>query len=233
MKQKLPKSWKDITLSQYAAIYDLTQEQPDPNNSFWELEQQCHLLSEITGIPYQTLYASTPVSEVKRLYKKVSFISAPPKSDPVQVFKMGGYKWHVQHDITKLSASAYIDLTEYSKEPHNLVQNAHNVLALFCTPYKFNWLKLKWQKVEMDAKVKGELLQSCPVSVAYPLTVFFCNLWNDLIKDMVPYLNTIYQTMKTEADELMTEQAASMNSAGGSSRSIISRDTTERNGITS
>ena len=50
-------------------------------------------------------------------------------------------------------------------------------------------------------KDKYEKLKHCPVSVAYPLSVFFCNLFNNLIASIPDsLLNESKQLMKEAQD---------------------------------
>lgn len=228
MKPKLPKSWKDITLEQYADIYDITQQKPDTSNPFWELDQHCQLLSVVTGDPYDKLI-DLQTAEIKKRFRAISFLSTPPAEKQIRSFRTGGYRWHVNYDITRGTASQYIDISELSKETHNLIHNAPQIMAVYCEPTRFNPIKLKWEPVEMSHSDKVELLKRCPVSVAYPLTVFFCKVWKNLISNTGGYLS---QMLSTIQKELQQEAATSMTAAGGSSHSTIYQTTTELSGTT-
>lgn len=216
-KPKLPKSWNDITLEQYGDIYDITQQPPVKGDPFWEVEQNCKVLSVITGEPFDKLYGETPTIEIKHRYRQIAFIATPPSSRPIQKFKLGKFKWFVQYEINKLPASKYIDLRGLTKESENIIYNAPALISIFCTPHRFSWKTFRWVKAEIDDSEKTELLKKCPVSVAYPLTVFFCNLYNSLTEVTEDYLNQQLKQTIREVQEMKAElQATTTNDANGS-----------------
>ena len=194
---KLPKDYSEVTISQLIEIKAIDEDKSIDNEPAPELTRAILKLSVFNGVPYEKL-ESMPLAEIKEDIKKLAFLDTLPSDKKVEWFKCGGYWWKVNYDITKLSAGNYIDMDMWVKKPDEILNNSHKILSIFCQPFK--WLR-KYKKITDEQKF--EILKNVPVSVAYPLAVFFCNLFSNLIESMPDYLQQQSQQLMKEAQELV------------------------------
>lgn len=194
-KKKLPKDYSEVTIKQLIELKAIDEDKTIDTEPAPHLTRALLRLSVFNDVPYEEL-ESMPISELKDDIKKLGFLDTLPSDKKVEWFKCGGYWWKVNYDITKLSAGSYIDLDMYVKDPDKVLENTHKIMALFCTP--FRWLR----KTTLKDEVKWDKLRDVPVSVAYPLTVFFCNLFKNLIESLPDYLQKESENLMKEAKEL-------------------------------
>lgn len=193
---RLPKDYTEVTISQLIELKAIDDDKSIDTEPAPELTRALLRLSVFNGVPYEEL-EQMPISDLKSDLKKMDFLNTLPSDKPIEWFKCGGYWWKVNFDITKLTAGNYIDMDMWVKDPEMILSNSHKILSVFCQPFK--WLR-KYNKLTDEEKY--EKLKHCPVSVAYPLSVFFCNLFNSLIESIPDsLLNESKQLMK-EAQEL-------------------------------
>ena len=193
---KLPKDYTEVTINQLIELKEIDEDKSIDNETAPELTRALLRLSVFNGVPYEEL-EQMPISELKSDIKKLEFLNTLPSDKVVEWFKCGGYWWKVNFDITKLTAGNYIDMDMWVKEPDKILSNSHKILSLFCQPFK--WLR-KYNK--MTDEDKYEKLKHCPVSVAYPLSVFFCKLFNNLIESIPDSLQNESKQLMKEAQEL-------------------------------
>ena len=200
----LPKSYKDINISQFNSIYDLFQDQ-----TLEPLDRNIKLLAQLTSKPLSEIEAM-PLPELTGAIKQMAgitdlnFIAKPLN------FKCGGYYWKPVKDSTKLGTSQFIDLSVYTENPDNIIQNLPKILATVCTPYKmvcgirFN-CNIPFQR-------KCELLEEARVSDVYPIALFFCQVYEILLPDILIYLNEKTQKIVKEAmQEAISMQDSQLN----------------------
>jgi hypothetical protein len=180
---KLPKSWYDINIEVFAQVYNILQ--IDCKTPIERLDQNAQLISLLGGIHYD-IVMNWSVNQMKDEFNKISFVRNLPSDFKNSQFKLGGFTWKVNRDITKLTAAQYIDLSSLTENPDSIMDNLPSLLCLFCSPHKKKWFKLK--PIELDFKTKREILKRTPVTIAYPLAVFFCKVLENLIIDIAPFL---------------------------------------------
>ena len=195
-RNKLPKDYSQVTLAQLIELKAIDQDKTIDSEPAAHLTRALLKLSVFNGVPYEEL-ESMPISELKEDIKKLGFLDTLPSDKRIEWFKCGGYWWKVNFDITRLSAGNYIDLDMLVKDTDKVLDNAHKIMAIFCQPFK--WLR-KYNGLTDEQK--WEKLRQCPVSVAYPLSVFFCALFQNLIENLPDYLQKESEQLMKEAKEL-------------------------------
>ncbi len=85
--------------------------------------------------------------------------------------------------MKELTAQQFINHYELTKDSEKIFENANKLMAIYCVPQRF------FIKSKMTDERKQELMKDCPVSVIYPLVVFFCNLYPILFEGIKDYLN--------------------------------------------
>ena len=117
------------------------------------------------------------------------------------LFKHNDIWWHVNYDITKLSAGDFISLSNFTKDEDTIVQNLPEIASIFIKPYKRKWFKFKPIEIETIEHIK-----TMKVGIVYPLCVFFCNLIVNLRPDIETYLEKENQKATETVMKLMNEQ---------------------------
>jgi hypothetical protein len=171
---KLPNSWKDITVRQFMDIDDLKNDTSigKSNPSFAALELECHLIALLSGESYTDIEADKDIVKISR---QLAFLNEMPSEKQVNRFWLNGYTWHVNNDIRTLSFGEYIDLDSFAKEG---IKKLPELMAIFCQPYRLF-------KVKMTMEEKIERMKVCPITIAYPLSVFFCKVLEGLMNNLV------------------------------------------------
>ena len=201
-KKRLPRDYSEVTIKQLIELKAIDEDKTIDAEPAPHLTRALLRLSVFNDVPYEEL-ESMPISELKDDIKKLGFLDTLPSDKKIEWFKCGGYWWKVNYDITKLSAGSYIDLDMYVKDPDKVLENTHKIMALFCTP--FRWLR----KTKLPDEVMWDKLKDVPVSVAYPLTVFFCNLFQTFIESLPDFLQSQSEKLMKEAKELQESQGLS------------------------
>lgn len=169
-------TWKDITLSDYQKIYP-TIISPDYDT---DLER----FIEIACILTETTINTLPIKEVKVLSFLMSPDAMPTKVPKAFSFKNKLYKTEI--DFNKISGGQYIDLTSYTREPDDIIKNMHFLMAIMSSPCNWIGIKKKYDAEEMVRR--AELFKQLPITIVYPLCVFFCQNLENSITSMQTYL---------------------------------------------
>lgn len=205
---KLPKSWKDITISQYQDLL------PSALKGKNEIETVIHTLSVVTGMPKDEV-RKLSLKEARELNKKLSFLNTPYKGRYKKRFRIG-FKWfRVDPDANSLSAGGYMDamsiLKDISRDEETIEKNLHLLLAIVCRPVKLTWKG--WKDKEVDLIETSKLFYDrLTMDIANPIIVFFCLLSKDLTPIIESYSRK--QLEKTER-ELMDIEKDLRSSSGG------------------
>jgi len=180
MRVTIPKSWTSITIDQFPLIYDIIKD-----NDIETIDKEIRLISIITGLPVSTI-ENIELGQLRELIKKVRFIFKMEFPKAVEALNYKGYKWHVNYDITKISAADFISLTKLTATEEDVMANLAEVVSIFVKPYKRKWFK--YVEVEMDYKDKLEIIKKVDVGTIYPVCVFFCKVLTNLLPVTLDYL---------------------------------------------
>jgi hypothetical protein len=99
MRVSIPSSWHSIKIDQFPLIYDIINDK-----DIEPIDKEVRLISILTGLDVATI-EQIEIGHLRELIKKVRFIFKLEFPKPVEWFTHGGYKWNVNYDITKISAS--------------------------------------------------------------------------------------------------------------------------------
>lgn len=185
---KLPKSWHDITVGKYSQIYSIIQKGLDP------LDQKIEILSVLTGMSVDDILA-IDLSEFTKINDQIAFIQNMNISEKLVLdYKINGYKFRANVKITEQKASQYIDIMNYLKQKDAFYLHLHDVIANI-SEQQVGWFKKKKiTKKELSQMIYDKM----PITEAYPIMVFFWNLWNNLMPDIKTYLDSQIKQMEKE-----------------------------------
>lgn len=115
---------------------------------------------------------------------------------PKQIVKANGRWYFLNYEITKkpMNAGRYVEVASFSND---IIGNLHKILASMANPMEWTWKGLRVKKYDATEheQIAEDMLQ-LDFSVAYHAAVFFCALFNESMKALVPYLES--QTEKKE-----------------------------------
>lgn len=188
---KIPKSWSEITIKQYLHVKELLEDSQD------DIDFKIKLLSILTGEPEET-YLNMEMGKFSSIANGLSFLSNLNISKKIiYSFRLNGKRFKFELDIKKLKASGYIDIMNYCNELNSTERNMHKILAVFASCY--TWYG---KKIEMSHSEKADLFfNKMPITIAYPVAVFFWALWNNSIKNIEIYLEKEMKKMKKELEK--------------------------------
>lgn len=187
----MPTNWSQITIKQFIVIYNISRSEIDETEKLIEIA--AYLMgkdsSEMDAMPISTLHSLSFLMDIDSL---------PQKFPKWFLFKGRMYK-PMMNIAKEWTSGMYIDVKACLKEPDGTIDNLAKLMAIICLPA--NWFgvanKYKGDKVAARAKVFEEL----PVTLAYPMCVFFCNRLESLTKLTRTYLdNKIQENLKIAKD---------------------------------
>lgn len=197
---KLPKNWDDIAIGQFIDL--LPSNYKDKN----EVEQIIHTLKVVTNSTIEEVRKVT-IEDAKKYSKQLSFLNELPKGKPKMEFKLKGVNYVVEPDASKSSAGTYMSTMHIfqglQKDEEHIDKNLHIILSQVIKPTRFNWKKLKQEYVEVDLMELSKILyKDLPVSIAYPIIVFFCKLSKELTPIIEDYSTKKLKEVKEQLQEV-------------------------------
>jgi hypothetical protein len=162
-------TWQNITVGQYQDLYSLIKADIDPLDK----EVQCiAMLSNRTIEQVESL----PLDKYKALRLATTWVlNEPPKGKPIKSFG----KYRFIRKVQDLDTGRYISLQSFLQM--DLIDNLHNLTACIVKP---KWGKYDGAKHEQYAND----CRNAPFLALYQTMLFFCNLFNDTMKALEPYL---------------------------------------------
>lgn len=203
MKGKLPKSWDDVTLRHLIEIENIRNDKSIDGEAYSDLTRNLLMMSLFTGVPYSN-YEEMPMNELKEDIKSIEFLKELPSDKLRKKFKCGGYKWKVNFDINELTANDFVEHYELTKDSTKVISNANKIMALYCQCYKYGFKK------KLENKDKAEILKETPITILYPLVVFFCNLYPTLLEAIKDYLSSADKILTKKLKEISQDQVAAV-----------------------
>ena len=202
MQISLPSKWSDIKILDFIKIQNIIKDKSFDDEyedkTLCEFERELHIIAALSGEDI-SIVKSLDLKSLGQIRKAIDFIYHPElieKRVP-QYFLHHGKYYKVITDVRKLSAGEYIDLSTYTKDGTDT--NLHQVMALFC--YPCNWLGQRRKKPENFA----EQLLDLPITVCYPIAVFFYQNFNNSLEAIQDYLLTKMEKTIMELKEEVTQ----------------------------
>ena len=143
---KLPKSWRDVTVRQFADLYEIDSEKTpnDGNPAIENIAKSLRKLSVITGQSYQSL-EDTPLNQVQSSLDAIAFTNILPPEKLIESFRINGVTWLVERDITKMNTGDYVTLNSLLANKDEVMNNINKILGS-------SWIKKRnLQKVNFSS----------------------------------------------------------------------------------
>jgi len=114
----MPKSWNDISVSQYQEIYDTENNEGGFN---------IHLLSVIADISVEEI-EELPYDEYVQMFDDISFINTPPRSIPKPFITTPAGLLYLINDLNQIQLGEFIDLENLFTQ--GFIKNIQVILAI-------------------------------------------------------------------------------------------------------
>ena len=178
MKIVLPTSWNGVTINQFNQLSKI--QKLDDDDNFDIVIEILHVLSEVP----RPILSQVKLHELVKMYKSLDFINELNFSKELQGFiKIDKQVYKCEFDLSKMNANQYMSLKNIIKSG-NIVDNIHEILAIFFIPIGKKFNEISYNKI-------AELFYTeVSIDVAYPLAVFFFNLYNAWTSHIAGYTDT-------------------------------------------
>lgn len=160
-----------LSIDQFQRIYQVVSTTTD------EIDRLTGVCAIIHGGKAED-YLKKTVSELAKYSVDISV----PEGKALVSFNCQGKRFNVNHLVSTISAGDFIDLTAFTQTEQALVENMHEIMAIFCT-HNPRWFGKKMTRVQVAKWLKSH----CDISIAYPTAVFFSSLYLRLQKRIVRY----------------------------------------------
>jgi hypothetical protein len=203
MEITIPTKWSDVTIGNYINL------RPVLNSKLNPIERVINILAVLTG-QKRDVIKNISLKQYKSIKKKMSFLETElPKQLKDKRFKIGGQWYEFKVDAKKLLFGEYInsmEILQNSKDDEEAIfNNLHHILTTICRPVKktiFGWKHIKVDS-EILRKTADNFLNNMPMTIAYPIGVFFYTHSEDLTKAIKTCLIQEAEKMTNEAKQEM------------------------------
>jgi len=205
MRIELPTSWDGITVGKFQELY------PVLESDGKLVERVPAMISVLSGVPLEDV-KKISLNDYKTISKSLKFLDElETLRDIKDDFKVGKVKYAIDLDINNMSGAQYMDfmhfLNECKGESSLVMRNLHNLLS--CVIIEKKRKGFKWIKGEYDGSTIEErrklIKEVMPISLAFPIAVFFWNLWEQLTRDMEDYGKNKLKKAKRIMEEVETD----------------------------
>ena len=195
----IPTKWEDVTIGNYINL------RPVLNSKLNPIERVVNILAVLTG-QKRDVIKNISLDQFKSIKKKMSFLETElPNKLKKKRFKIGGQWYEFKVDARKLLFGEYINTMEILQNAKDdqeaIFNNLHHILTTICRPVKktvFGWKHIKVDS-ELLRETSDNFLNNMPITIAYPIGVFFYS--------HSEYLTKIIKTSLTDLAEKMTKEA--------------------------
>ncbi len=191
----IPKDWSEINIKQFIQLYPTfdTKDMTDMEI----IDNKVKQLSIIKNIALEDAENCTVVEA-----NKVKLLLETPIPEKIaKTFRLKGIVYQFNTDANALSAGGYVGSMNAIKD--DPIKNMHVSMFNLAKPVKYSWLRAKWIPYEFKNEDIGDRMKDfldMPISVAYPIAVFFLNLSKDLMPVMQDYLKESLTKMEKSLD---------------------------------
>ena len=167
MKIELPNSWAGVTVEQFQALQRILAEKGD------EYPTNVAIISIMSGVPVDEIETYSLKTYAKCM-QTLSFLSEQLVGGVQKVVEFGGVRYDVITDVYNLNGGQYITLMHLMKDPDKVIDQLHEIMAVFLVPKKKTWWGWKKQPYNSDKhKEIAEAMLQAPMTIVQPLSAFF------------------------------------------------------------
>lgn len=191
-------TWNDITVEQYSKLYPTLK-----TEGLSDLELVDNTILQMSIIKRITIDQAqyTTTKEVKEIQ---DFLRSPLPTKIHRFWKSNGVRYEFNIHADRIKAGGYIGIMNGVKD--DPIKSLHLNLFNMCKPVKLGlrgWKPYEFKQYEVTERI--EEFKQMPISVAYPIAVFFLNLSKHLTKSTPDYLSEQMKKMTNKLDEIKAD----------------------------
>ncbi len=191
-------TWNNITVEQYSKLYPTLK-----TEGMKDLELIDNAILQMSILKRITIEEAqyTTTKEVQEIQ---DFLKSPLPTKIHRFWKCNGIRYEFNIHADRLRGGGYIGIMNGIKD--DPIKSLHLNLFNMCKPVKFGlkgWTPYKFQQYEIQDRI--EEFKQMPISVAYPIAVFFLNLSKHLTESTPDYLTSQMKKMKNKLDEIKAD----------------------------
>jgi len=202
-------NWKSITVGQFKIVDSIIQ------SDLSEDDKNIELVAQLFNYSEEEINLM-PISKFAEKLNSIQFLRETPPTDKLPNYIFLNRKFYkVIKNLTDITAGQYADLKEYTKVKEDINSKLNLILTTFivpCTwygsPKKYNGERIPKQADDFD---------EMPMSIAYSLAVFFCNLFPQLIEATEIYMVQKAESELKKANKILKKQLEDLPTDGGGS----------------
>ena len=167
MKIELPNSWESVTVEQFQALQRILAEKGE------EYATNVAIISIMSGVPVDEIETYSLKTYAKCM-QTLSFLTEQLVGEVQKAVEFGGIRYDVITDVYNLNGGQYITLMHLMKDPDKVIDQLHEVMAVFLVPKKKTWYG--WKKGKYDPEKHKEISEAmlqAPMTIVQPLSAFF------------------------------------------------------------
>ena len=160
-------NYNDVTILQFQKVHSAIRHYEE---NVYELGME--ILNIFEGVE-RSESSQWLVKDFEKRLEKYAFLNEDLPSDHwVKEFTLGKDKFQVSQTPNKWNVGQYVSISQLTQDQEKIVDNLHLILAVMC------------QKDE-DIKDLSERFQNeLPITIAYPIALFFCGVMLMLPNDI-------------------------------------------------
>jgi hypothetical protein len=174
-----------------------------------------------TNVAIISIMSGVPVDEIEtyslKTYAKcmqtLSFLTEQLVGQVQKVVEFGGVRYDVITDVYNLNGGQYITLMHLMKDPDKVIDQLHEVMAVFLVPKKRTWYG--WKKGKYDPekhKEVSEAMLQAPMTIVQPLSAFFLSSYLKSAKHILE--SSVKQAEKVKRQAERRLKLLNRNTAG-------------------
>ena len=203
MEVTIPTCWEDITLEKYINLRPVLQTEQTP------IQRVINILCVLTGENREVI-KEIKLDNYHRILQKMEFLNTElPKKLKDEYFEIGGKLYTFKFNAKNLLFGEYISAMEMIQEAadneEKMFTNLPKLLTTICRPVKK--VNKKYKDIEMDGELVRQtadnFYKNMPITIAYPIGVFFYNHLPTLTEDIkISLIKKATQNLKEAATHL-------------------------------
>ena len=202
MNVTIPTTWEDVTLEKYINLRPILQTDQTP------VERVINILCVLTGEKREQIM-NIKLVDYHSILKKMDFLNTElPTTLKGKYFEINNDWYEFKLDAKTLLFGEYIYSMEILQKAADneevIFSNLHRLLTTICRPVKK--VNNKFKPIEMNGelirKTSDNFYSHMPITIAYPISVFFCNHLPNLMQDIK---TSLMRTAQKEIKEVIAD----------------------------
>lgn len=176
-------NYYELTIKQFLRIKSITELESDVfmRNLKMVAEIENKTVDEIESMPVQDV-----IEKVRRLAK---IETLEPDAKVKMKIKVASKWFKIKWKQQELTAEQYIDASHFCKDPNQIINNIHNILASISVELDWMGREKKYSGIK-HKEVADLFYNNLKISQAYPIMLFFCKYSKESTEAILSYLES-------------------------------------------